>query len=192
MNDELSEDQFEAILAALDKAISEGPWEESNFLRVIGKNLNEIRDKLASQVVSGQDNDKTAAHLANRIALRGGQREVFIALYSSTGSTIQSWTHILANLPRQIISRPIYANEHDVKEIIRSKENKLNEAYVSIYINKDDVLTTSMDKTPTDRLGKPLLSLKDRAIRVENINRFVHETGTYIYTGARLVKNNLQ
>lgn len=189
MKDELSEEQSKAILKALEDAINEGPWEESNFLRVIGKNLREVRDKFASKVnIPDQDQDKIAAHLANRIALRSGQREIFIALYSSTGSNIQSWTHILANLPRQIISRPIYANEQDVKEIIRTKVNPNNEAYVAIYISKDDILPTLPDKTPKDKLGKPLLTLKDNAIKIENINRFVHVTGTYKYSGGRLVK----
>ncbi|WP_133129388.1 Dot/Icm secretion system protein IcmQ [Legionella yabuuchiae] len=190
MKDEITEDQSKAILEALDNAIKEGPWEESSFLRVIGKNLRELRDKFADQSRFSNQEDKIASNLANRIALRSGQREIFIALYSSTGSNIQSWTHILANLPRQIISRPIYVNEQDVKEVIRTKENQNNEAYVSIYINKDDILPVHPDKVPTDRLGKPLLSLKDKAIKVENINRFVHVSGIYKYLGGRLVKIN--
>jgi intracellular multiplication protein IcmQ len=176
---------------ALAKAIEEGPWEESNFLRVIGKNLREIRDKFASQVnFPDQDGVKVSSHLANRIALRSGQREIFIALYSSTGTNIQTWTHLLANLPKQIISRPIYANEQDVKEVIRAKENQANEAYVVVYIDKNDILATAQDKTPKDKFGKPLLTLKDRTIKLENISRFVHMTGTYKYTGGRLIKIN--
>ncbi|GGI89951.1 Dot/Icm secretion system protein IcmQ [Legionella impletisoli] len=190
MKDEITEEQSKAILEALDNAINEGPWEESNFLRVIGKNLRQLRDKFSSQTKALNQDEKIASNLANRIALRSGQREIFIALYSSTGSNIQSWTHILANLPRQIISRPIYANEQDVKEVIRTKENQNNEGYVAIYINKDDILPTHPDKIPTDKLGKPLLSLKDKAIKVENINRFVHISGVYKYLGGRLVKIN--
>ncbi len=189
--EELSEDKSKAILESLDKAISDGPWDESNFLRVIGKKLREIRDRFANRIrLRSNESDKAVSHLANRIALRSGQREIFIALYSATGSNIQSWTHILANLPRQVTSRPVYANETDAKEAIGAKQNKLNEAYVSIYINTDDVLVTPEDKTPKDRLGKPLLSLKDRSIKIENINRLVHITGTYKYVGGRLIRQN--
>ncbi len=189
MKDELSEQQTEAILKALDDAIEHGPWDESNFLRVIGKNLREIRDAFANQLLlPGQEKSKIVSHLANRIALRSGQQEIFIALYSSDGANLQSWERILMNLPKQIISRPVYASEEDVKAFIKTKENKNNEAYVSMYISQVDILQMSVDKTPIDKLGKPLLTLKDKSLSLDNINHFVHISGAYQYTQGRLVK----
>lgn len=191
MKDELSEQQTDAILKALDEAIETGPWDESNFLRVIGKNLREIREGFVNQLnAPGLERSRQASHLANRIALRSGQQEIFIALYSSDGTNIQSWERILMNLPKQMISRPIYANEEDVKAIIKTKENKNNEAYVSMYISQNDILVLSPDKTPIDKLGKPLLTLKDKSLSLDNINCFVHQTGTYQLTQGRLVKNS--
>ena len=193
MKDELSEQQTDAILKALDDAIEHGPWDKSNFLRVIGKNLREIRDGFANQLYApGQDTSKIASHLANRIALRSGQQEIFVALYSSDGANIQSWERILVNLPKQMISRPIYASEEDIKALIRTKENKTNEAYVSMYISQGDILQMSADKIPVDKLGKPLLTLKDKSLSLDNINRFVHISGTYQYGQGRLVKHILK
>lgn len=190
MKDELSEQQTDEILKALDEAIANGPWDESNFLRVIGKNLREIRDEFFNQLhAPGHEKLKVASHLANRIALRSGQQEIFIALYSSNGTNLQSWERILMNLPKQMISRPVYNNEDDLKAMIRTKENKNNEAYVSMYISKGDILTLSADRTPMDKLGKPLLSLKDKSLSLDNINHFVHASGTYLYTQGRLVKD---
>lgn len=192
MKDELSEQQTDEILKALDEAIDSGPWEESNFLRVIGKNLREIREKFANQVnASGHEKSKVASHLANRIALRSGQQEIFISLYSSDGTNLQSWERILINLPKQVLSRPIYESEDDVKALIKTKENKNNEAYVSMYISQSDILPIAPDKTPVDKLGKPLLTLKDKSLSTDNINRFVHITGTYQYVQGRLIKNAL-
>ncbi|KTD32751.1 IcmQ protein [Legionella nautarum] len=190
MKDELTKEQANAILAALDEALETGPWEESNFLRVIGKNLQEIRDKFASHL-SGAHSDapKIETHHVNRVVPRPGQLEVFISLYSSEGSNIQSWERLLANLSRQIISRPIYADEEAIQFSIKSKENKANEAYVAIYINEADLLTMSPDKVPLDKFGKPLLTLKGHAINLESITRFVHLSGTYHYFKGRLVKN---
>ena len=191
MKDELSEQQTESILKALDDAIEHGPWDESNFLRVIGKNLREIRDVFANQLLlPGQEKSKIVSHLANRIALRSGQQEIFIALYSSDGTNLQSWERILMNLPKQMISRPVYASEDDINAIIRTKENKNNEAYVSMYISQNDILQISADRTPVDKLGKPLLSLKDKSLSLDNINRFVHASGIYQYSQGRLVKNS--
>lgn len=188
MKDQLSEKQVAAVLKALDKAIDQGPWDESSFLGLIGKNLRQIRDGFAIQAASGQGKSKITPHLANRIALRSGQQEVFISLYTADGTNINSWERIIANLPGQMISRPIYADEEDVKAVIRTKENKNNEGYVAIYLGQSDILPLAADKTPIDKLGKPLLTLKAKSIRLENINRFVHATGTYRYTQGRLVK----
>ncbi|KTC68123.1 IcmQ protein [Legionella birminghamensis] len=189
MKENLGDKQAEDILKALDEAIESGPWEESNFLRVIGKNLREIRENYSRSLSSSSAKNNSNATLLNRVALRSGQQEVFIALYSSEGNNLQSWERILANLPRQVISRPIYTDEENVKFMIKSKENKLNEAYISVFINQSDILLLSADKTPQDKFGKPLLTLKDRAINLENINRFVHYSGTYKYMKGRLIKN---
>ncbi len=122
------------------------------------------------------------------MALRSGQQEIYISLYSSDGTNLQSWERILANLPRQTISRPIYGKEDEIKAILRTKENKNNEAYVAVYINHNDILPISPDKTATDKLGKKLLTLKDKTIQIENITRFVHITGMYRFTHGKLTK----
>lgn len=191
MKNELSEQQTKAILKALDNAIAQGLWDESNFLKVIGKNLREIRENFFHHLdKSGQEKANISAHMANHMALRSGQQEIFIALYSSDGGNLQSWERIITNLPKQMISRPIYAEEKDVREIIKTKEHKINEGYVSIYVNQSDLLPTPPDKTPVDRLGKSLLSLKDKSLNLENINRFVNQSGVYNYSQGRLIKNS--
>lgn len=190
MKDRLSESQTNAILKALDDALANGPWDESNFLRVIGKNIQEIRDNLASEM---EKNSTSTTRLSSKQDIqqleRSGQREIYIALYSSDGAHMQSWERILVNLPRQIISRPIYSDEEHVKTLIKSKENKLNEAYVVIYVNESDILTVSPDKIPLDKFGKPLMALKDRSLNIDNIIRFVHLSGIYSYSKGHLVKN---
>jgi len=189
MKDELSELQTNAILKALNDAIEQGPWDESNFLRAIGKNLREIRDGFSNQLNAKDINQsKMITQLAQRTALRSSLQEIFIALYSSDGTKLQSWERILINLPKQMISRPIYAEEADVKAILRTKENKNNEAYVSMYINQNDILQLPPDKIPMDKLGKPLLTLKDKSLTLDNIHQFVSVTGTYQYIHGRLVK----
>ncbi|KTD65868.1 Dot/Icm secretion system protein IcmQ [Legionella shakespearei] len=189
MKDRLSDEQNEAILKALNDAIEKGPWEKSNFLKVIGKNLTDVRDDFLNQLgASSHAQLKAESHLANRIALRSGQQEIYVSLYSADGVNIQSWEKIVINLPRQMISRPIYADEADIKAMLKTKENKQNEAYVAIYINQFDILPLSADKAPVDKLGKTLLSLKDKTLSLDNISRFVHVSGVYRYERGRLVK----
>lgn len=189
MKDQLTDEQNEALLQALSEAIDNGPWDKTSFLKVIGKNLNEIRDNFLTQLGSSNTAKlKTDSNLANRVALRSGQQEVYVSLYSSDGGNLQSWEKIIANLPRQMVSRPIYADEDDVKAAIKSKENKQNEAYVAIYINQTDILQIHPDKVSVDKLGKKLLTLKDKTLNLDNIARFIHHGIVYKYSKNRLVK----
>lgn len=189
-NDELTKDQANAVLRALDNAIAQGPWEKSNFLKAIGKNLKESRDDFVSQMDSSdQINTVTASHLLARNERHSGQKKVCVALYSSNGKNMQSWEWIITNLPRQMVSRPIYAEEADVKAIIKTKENQVNEAYVIIYIDESDILHVNDDKIPLDKLGKPRLLLKDGALKLGNIECFVHQSDSYHYSQGRLIKD---
>ncbi|OCH98355.1 Dot/Icm secretion system protein IcmQ [Legionella jamestowniensis] len=191
MKDELTPEQAQAILEALDETIQKGPWDESNFLRVIGKNLREIRQNFANQIGSTTEAPKSNASTQKEaMLLQSGQQEIFISLYTTEGNNVQAWERILANLPRQIISRPVYTNEQDVKNLIKSKQNKINEAYVVAHVNQSDILQMSADKAPADRFGRPLLTLKDRSLNLDNIVRFVHLSGVYRYIKGRLVKNS--
>jgi len=192
MKDELTEEQAREILDALDKAIGKGPWEESNFLRLFGKKLQKIRDEFATEMTRSEMTlaATSEANQARQDLIRSGQRQVFIALYSAEGVQLQSWERIIANLSRQILSRPIYAEERDVQFFIKSKENQFNEAYIAIYVNTDDILTLAADKIARDKFGKPLMTLKDRALNNDNIGHFVHNALHYKYTKGRLVKIN--
>ncbi|TAL59948.1 MAG: Dot/Icm secretion system protein IcmQ [Legionella sp.] len=189
MNDKLTDEQNDAILKTLNETIDKGPWEKSSFLKVIGKNLRQIREEFIRMLGARTSAQlKAESHLANRVALRSGQQEVYVSLYSADGSNLQSWERIVANLPRQMISRPIYADEEHIKEILKIKENKINEAYVAIYINQLDILPLSAEKSSFDKLGRALLSLKDKTLNLENISRFVHQTGVYRYERGHLIK----
>ncbi|MFC3908489.1 Dot/Icm secretion system protein IcmQ [Legionella dresdenensis] len=190
MKDELTPQQAQAVLDAFDEALAAGPWEQSNFLRIIGKNLREIRDNFASQL-EAHDNIEQAKQ-AKRFANLEAQQEVFISVYSSEGNNIPAWERIIANLQRFLITRPIYANEEHIKSLIRSKDNKLNEAYLAVYVNKDDILVVPQEKIAVDKFGKPLMTLKDKSLNLENITRFVHYSGTYKYEKGRLIKNQEQ
>ncbi|MDX1837503.1 Dot/Icm secretion system protein IcmQ [Legionella taurinensis] len=189
MRDDDVQEQIDILIKTLNEAIDNGPWEDSNFLRVVGKNLREIRDNFIRQVgLSPEEKLKSAVNALQR-NLHNDQQLVFVSLYSSEGQNLQSWERIIANLQRQIISRPIYADEADIVNLIKSKEKKINEAYLAIFINQSDLLLLPPDKTPLDKLGRPLITLKDKAINLDNIVRFVHFSGVYTYLKGRLIKN---
>lgn len=189
MDDRLTEKQALEILHALDEAIEDGPWEQSNFLRVMGKNLRDIRDKYAKLLGDLHEVNESGKEQIQQANLLPGQCEIFISLYSLDGNNINSWERIIANLPKHVTSRPIYGNEQDVQHMIKSKDNKINEAYITFIIDQADILVLPADKVPRDKFGKSLITLKDRILRLENIKQFVHYSGVYQYTRGRLLKS---
>lgn len=191
MNDNLTKDQISGILAALDDALAQGPWSASTFLTIIGKKLQQIRDEFeqkqqeASQVdLPVQPFNWAGQRSENQVEMK----KIYISLYTYDGSNILTWERIIANLPDQIISRPIYENEEDVIAILRNKGNSVNEAYVSFYIDPKFILAPLSEKIAVDKLGKPLLALKGKALNLVNVDVFVHQSGIYKFLNGRLIK----
>ena len=77
MKDDITEEQANAILEALDKALKEGPWEDSSFLRVIGKNLQKIRDNFANEIAAVKEERAGAlCSLTQRVAQHTDQQKI--------------------------------------------------------------------------------------------------------------------
>lgn len=177
------------FLAALDKAIASGSWDETNFVLIIGKKLKEMRENLAADIKKAEDDTEFSSELLVRnLAMQNSLQEVFVALYSIEGSKLSSWEQIILNLRRQLVSRPVYAKEEEVIAFLKTKEKKVNEAYVSIFVNPEDILSIRPDKVQVDKLGQPLLVIKDNAISLDCINYFVHLSGKYRYSRGKLIK----
>lgn len=181
------------FLSALDKSIASGSWDETNFVLIIGKKLKEMRKKLSEDISDIESKeDFSADFMSKNLAMQNSLQEVYISLYSLEGTKLQSWEQIIINLRKHIVSRPVYATEEEVIAIIKTKEKKINEAYVSVFIKQEDILKVPVDKIPVDRLGQNMLVLKDNAITLDCINYFVHLSGKYRYLRGRLLKSENQ
>ena len=56
-------------------------------------------------------------------------------------------------------------------------------------INPDLLITSPTLQCPyVDKLGNPLITVKNKALRLEYISRFVHSSGVYRFECARLHK----
>lgn len=178
------------ILTALDKTIEEGPWEETLFLRGIGKKLKEARERFVrdSGLDKYTDPSQTSHPVAGLAAQDAQAIDVYVSLYQAEGVNIRKWAIILNSLPALSITRPIYKNEEDIQAAIRTKTYQINDAYAVVRINKDDMLKPTDDKPPVDRYGRELLVLREGAVRTENVVRFIHTSGVYQFRNGMLVK----
>lgn len=177
------------IIKALDYAIEKGPWEASLFLRAMGKKLEDLRDRFAKSSGLDEQLDPDLVEEEQHALLRAqaNQTEIFISLYNADGLNMLKWEHALSTLANQTVSRATYSDESSVQAMIRSRPNKNNEAYIVAFINNEDIIKPVGDIPPKDKLGNELLSVKNGAIKSDNIARFVHATGLYRYARGKLV-----
>lgn len=179
--DEISAEKLKEIAEALDRVVEQLPWSQTVFLSALGKKFQKIRDEFRDNTGLGEAHDVKLKQEQDRFTLKENQIEVFVSIYCSQGADLSQWEPVISNLIKQSVSRPAYSTEKAIREMIRSKTNQTNEAYVSVFMHKNDLMEPSPDRVPRDKLGNILLSMKERAIKIENIRKFYHKSGIYIF-----------
>lgn len=177
------------LIRALDQMIADGNWEGGLFFQAAGKKLRALSAELKAELQLAEEEQPSATDIVDYVKQKSGLLEIYISVYCIEGRNIKKWEIVLANLPRQVISRPVYKREKDIKETIHTKENPINDAYVVAYVTEMDILKPSFrDKALVDRFGHELLRLKDNALKSENITKLIHLTGEYVYRKGMLTK----
>jgi intracellular multiplication protein IcmQ len=189
MSTKLSKDQLAAMLIAFDNALADGPWTDTKFLSLIGQKLHRLRDEVFTELEHADDTPQSRASRAGQQepSRFAAMKKVYIALYAFDGSNLESWARIVSHLPNQVTSRPVYEKEEDAIANISNKSNRINEAYAIVYVDPRSILTQPPERVPKDKLGKPLLVLKDNAVQLDNFEVLMHESGIYRYVSGRLI-----
>src|SRR3990167_9102638 len=135
-----NQEKDKKTLQVLDNLLAESTWDESTFYRAMGNKIRGMRDNFVQQMGLKNENTKLPSNMLNRVALRQDQCEVFIGLYCTNGTNLNTWGCILGNLPYQIIARPIYSSEDQVRTMIKEKGTLVTDAYVAVYIDQKAIL----------------------------------------------------
>lgn len=176
------------LLAAIDKAISEGSWETSLFFRNILKQLLKIREHIA-QVFTEAGNVVPTIQIPEHHAIpeqREGYERIYITLYQTEGSRLDRWSSSIKRLTGYSVSRPAYRAEADVNEVLRNKKSK-SDAYVVVWIKQSDIIPSYSGAPLKDKWGHELLTLKENSVKLENIIRFTHDEKNYRLRGEELI-----
>lgn len=186
MNHLLSNQQQVAIIKELTAAADDSVWSKSKFLTVIGKKITILRDEFKKLTTPN-----TAVYMEKKsqnVASAVSMTKIYISLYCSKGVTINNWLAILTALPAQLVSRPIYLEESQVVDFLRSRPNKDNEAYIAVEIPSNSLVQLVQDKIPLDKLGHQLATIKGRPLNKYFTGTFIHVTGKYRYADCKLTK----
>ena len=116
------------------------------------------------------------------------QQLVYVYLYNARGKQLSRWVNLLSprNLVEYGVNRPIYADEAEVKAYIRSRPQTDEHAYLVMKVAKTDVLPNP-EMMQRDALGRSLLKLKERALRMENLVYFVYKNQLHVLSNGELI-----
>ena len=164
------------LIKILDDLLVQGEWESSLFLQVTSKRLQKLRGEakeLLEKVNKNESGRKQAiSHFGN-----DGYTNVYLSLYQSDGANFSKWQQLINNLANFSMSRPVYAKEELVQRAIKNKLDPMKEGYVIVRVRNDSIIH---EKTSAeDRLGNPLLTLREKSVRLENVMGFVHNKKRY-------------
>jgi Dot/Icm secretion system protein IcmQ len=176
------------LVLAIDEAITKGRWESSLFLKNTLKQLQTLRAHIIKEL--GEEDDAVvttdSAQAMLLLTEREGYERIYIALYQSESDNLDRWFSTIKMLTGYSMSRPVYRSEEEVRHMIREKQTK-SDAYVIVWVKQADILPSYSGVPLKDRWGYELLTIKEGAVRSENIVMFVYNDTRYRLTHQSLL-----
>lgn len=180
----VSIEEVELIQQTIKECLELPEWQRSNYLKLMHGRLekiaNDLQDSINHLTASNSDSIQT------EVRDHSDEQLVFISLYSAFGKSIEAWERVVMNLPKQYVSRSVYLNEKDAQYAARYKGLLQNEAYISIWVKKANVINTGILK---DKFSRLLITLKDRAVILENIEYFWNASVRYKWQKNHLIRD---
>lgn len=179
------------VMDALEEAIQKGPWEKSAFLKATRERLNQLKvffDENLKLSHGYMMSHATFKHIKGDIN-RAGQLKVYVSLYNTEGSNMEKWSKIIQDLAGKVVTRAVYRIEEDIRSYMKIRPNQMNEAYIILYINPTELVNNG-EETMHDKDGREIVLLRDGAIQMENVDKFIHMGQSYALKYNRLVPIN--
>jgi intracellular multiplication protein IcmQ len=188
-------EQERKLQRALTSTLTTWAREGSKFFDSVRLSLQTILDNFEALLgIKSSASVSSAVESAEQQASDSdaeNKMEVFISLHNSRGgqeNNLLTWESLLETIGQQVIHRPIYANESDVKTFIRGAKEPSNEGYVCVLIDDSQLIQRPGEQAKVDRHGRELLMIKEGSVKRQDVKRFVHLSGIYQYEKDKLVK----
>ena len=182
--------EVKQLIEKFEKTIHDWPADGGLFLDLMREKLQQIKQSFVQDVVSHLPEGSFGGTKDNQQTQENSETNIYVALYQMQGDNIDRWATILGAIGMQGVSRPIYKNEADVINMIRHKEQPVKEGYAVVKVSVRDILPAT-NPPHTDKAGFPLLHVKGSALKISNVQRFVHKSGQYAFKEGKLVKLDL-
>lgn len=153
-------------------------------LYTIGNKFKFIHDRL-NALKNQVEEDLKALHKKEEKTIRKLDEEdvlVYVSLYNAQGNVVKTWQKLMnpAVFYEYSVNRPIYKNKKDIESFIRLKQNKLQHGYLTIAVNKNDILSTDLQEPQKDSLGGVLIKVREGSLKFDRLINFTHNGNDYV------------
>ena len=194
--DSIKNDVFHSTIKTINKLrtfLEEGIWEKSFLLKHKKKKITSAIDELEESMadlnhqVINVDNiieQKKASH-----KIPEGDVLVYITLYQASGKDLMMWQITCNAISTCGFGRPIYLEEKNAMQWVKSKGEKTCDGYVIVHVPKEAVIDLDKDETEMlDSLNNKLVHIKPGYLGPDKIVKFVHfNQSKYYFIDGKLI-----
>lgn len=155
----------------------------------IGDKFRFIRDKLRALHEMLEKSNKEFAPTETKTSVVPGAKDklVYVYLYNAKGLNLKSWQSML--MPKLFyeysVNRPIYAEQNHIDEFLRSRNEPVQHAYLTVAVHANDIISSASMK---DAIDNPLIKVKEGSLHFNRLVAFTHNEQVYEMKGGELVK----
>lgn len=113
--------------------------------------------------------------------MKSDEEIVYVYLFNAQGAKFHTWLSVLTPkaLMDHSVNRPVYAKFEHIDELLRSKIDIEQHAYIKARIKKSDIIMSLENSILKDALGNKLLRLKYGSLTADKIVCFFHRNKEY-------------
>ncbi len=181
---EENKDILKKLIKLIDELLNSDDWNKGIYLQTISGKIKELRQEANALVeeIAGSEN-VGAVGAASKST---GFINIFVSLYQADAKNLMMWARTLKRINEFSTSRPVYRNEDSIKQLIRARPDPTKEGYAIVHVKETDLIKPYSGKQLADRFGNELLTIREGAIKSENISKFVHGVNVYKYENGEL------
>lgn len=172
-NEKLIESVREAIKR--DSELRE-KYQVTNKFRFIQDRLQKLLEFLEKHYETTQEEEKQET-----VTIAEDEALVYVHLFNAKGTALASWQNMVTPTVfyEYSVNRPIYAEKSHIEALIRTKNNKLQHAYLTVAVKKTNVVQAANDSSPKDSLGHSLIRVREGTLSFERLVSFTHNLIEY-------------
>jgi intracellular multiplication protein IcmQ len=156
----------------------------------IGEKFRFVRDRLQGMLTQLEQHMDTVHQEAKKTEILAHEHEitVYVYLYNAQGAVLQTWHNMLT--PKLFyeysVNRPIYTEKNQIDNVIQSKANHVQHAFLSVAILPSDILAP--EEARTDPQGNKVVKVREGSLRFERLISLNHNRQDYILLDGSLHK----